>query len=267
MTRETNDYKFPAWVNDPYGNPKTKEIAELREACRVSLKYLAKEILGMSKWDDDLHDDLANYLENSGKHKLILIPRGHLKSSIVTIAWTIQQLLRNPNLRILIRNAVWDQSRRFLGEIQGHLEDGQLPLLFGSFKTAKTAWTKEECDIQQKKIKKASPSIMTAGIETSLTGLHFDVIVDDDLVNDKNTSTKEQIQKVIDVYNDSFNLLDRGGTHIVIGTRWNLRDLYGHILSTDTKTVNMLPVDNTQGSDAWRNTYTKWVNKRLLERK
>jgi hypothetical protein len=260
-------YNYPAWANDPYGPPQTKELAQIRDACRKSLKYLAKEILGMSKWDDDLHDDLAAYLEKSGKHKLILIPRGHLKSSIVTIAWTIQQLLRNPNTRVLIRNAVWDQSRRFLGQIQGYLEDSELPTIFGAFHNAKVIWTKEECEIAQRKVKKASPTIMTAGIETSLTGLHFDIIVDDDLVNDKNTSTKEQIQKVIDVYNDSFNLLDRGGQHVVIGTRWNHKDLYGHILSTDTRSVNLESIEQNTGADAWRNTYNKWVNKRLIAKR
>lgn len=256
-----SEYKYPAWVHDQFGNPESQEVAQLREACRVSLKYLAKEVLGMSKWDDGLHDDLAEYLEKSGKHKLILIPRGHLKSSIVTVAWTIQQLLRNSNTRILLRNAVWDQSRRFLGQIQGYLEDGQLPLIFGRFKNQKTLWTKEECDIAQKKVKKASPSIMTAGLETSLTGLHFDIIVDDDLVNDKNTSTKEQIQKVIDVYNDSFNLLDRGGIHIVIGTRWSNKDLYGHILTTDTRTVNLEPIVG-EGGEAWRTTYNQAILKK-----
>ncbi len=99
---------------------------------------------------------------------------------------------------------------------------------------------------------------MTAGLETSLTGLHFDIIIDDDLVNDKNTSTKEQIQKVIDVYNDSFNLLDRGGTHVVVGTRWSNRDLYGHILTTDIGTINGIPVK--QGiPESWREGYDRWI--------
>jgi hypothetical protein len=215
----------------------------------------------MSKWDDNLHDDLAAYLEQSGKYKLILIPRGHLKSSLVTVAWSIQQLLRDPNLRILIRNAVWDQARRFLWQIQGYLEDSKLPLIFSKFISSKTVWTKEEIEIAQRKIKKASPSIMTAGLETSLTGLHFDIIIDDDLVNDKNTSTKEQIQKVIDVYNDSFNLLDRGGTHVVVGTRWNVRDLYGSILTTDSQTVNGLSIPKDE-AEGWRNTYNRWVESR-----
>ncbi len=258
LPNSKEDFVYPAWKADLYGNPVTAEVAAVREMCRTNLKYLAKEFLGMTKWDDNLHDDLASYLEKSGKYKLILIPRGHLKSSLVTVAWVIQQLLRNPDTRILIRNAVWDQSRRFLGQIQGYLEDSKLPLIFGAFTSPKAIWTKEELEIRQRKIKKASPSIMTAGIETSLTGLHFDIIVDDDLVNDKNTSTKEQIQKVIDVYNDSFNLLDRGGTHVVVGTRWNVRDLYGHILSTDISTVNGVEVKKDI-PESWREAYNQWT--------
>lgn len=247
------------WDSDPYGRPGSKSIADLRQACRTDLKFLCKEMLNLTKWDDGLHTDLATYLERSGPNKLILIPRGHYKSSIVTIGWTIQQLLRNPDLRILIRNAVWDQARRFLGQIQGYLESSKLPLVFGSFTSAKSIWTKDEIEIRQRKTRKASPSIMTAGLETSLTGLHFDIVIDDDLVNDKNTATKEQIQKVIDVYNDSFNLLDAGGQHIVIGTRWHVRDLYSHILLNDISTVNGLTVSGNS-SEAWRDTYNKWIS-------
>ena len=140
---------YPSWKSDTYGPPQDAQVAGIRDACRCSLKYLSKEFLGMSKWDDGLHDSLAEYLEQSGKYKLILMPRGHLKSSLVTVAWAIQQLLRNPDLRILIRNAVWDQARRFLWQIQGYLEDSKLPLVFGKFISAKTVWTKEEIEINQ----------------------------------------------------------------------------------------------------------------------
>jgi hypothetical protein len=261
LPNSKEDFRYPAWKSDPYGAPANAQVAAIRDMCRSSLKFLCKEFLGMSKWDDKLHDSLAAYLENSGKYKLILIPRGHLKSSIVTVGYAIQSLLRNPDERILIRNAVWDQARRFLWQIQGYLEDSQLPLIFGKFVSTKTVWTKEEIEINQRKVKKASPSIMTAGLETSLTGLHFDKIIDDDLVNDKNTSTKEQIQKVIDVYNDSFNLLDRGGEHVVIGTRWNVRDLYGHILSTDAGTVNGVEVKKDI-PESWREAYNQWITTR-----
>jgi hypothetical protein len=256
-------YKYANWHEDPMGHPQTAEQAELREACRSSLKFLCKEMLGYNKWDDGLHDDIANYLEVSGSHKLILIPRGHLKTSIVTIGWVIQQVLRNPDIRVLIRNAVWDKARVNLGAIQAYLEDGALPMLFGRFKNQKSYWTKDGCTLTHRKSKVVrEPTFTTAGLETSLTGYHFDLIVDDDLVDQANSATKEQIQKVINVYNDSFNLLDRGGTHVVVGTRWNLRDLYGHVIGTDLGTVNGLKLNPDEGVDGWRKTYNQWVTMR-----
>lgn len=243
---------------DPYGKPKSEAIAHLRYMCRTNLKFLCKEILGMDKWDDVLHDDLQNFLEKSGTHKLILVPRGHLKSSIVTVGWTIQQILIDPNETILIRNAVWDLSREFLKQISNYLKSEMLTMIFGEFCLPNSTWTKEVIEIAQKTdLVDRQPTITTAGLETALTGRHFKLILDDDLVGQQNVTTKEQSQKVIQVYGDSENLLNAGGRHVIIGTRWANRDLYGHILSTDTRTVNLLPVNKVDGPEAWRITYNK----------
>lgn len=245
---------------DPYGKPANEDIARLRHLCRTNLKFLCKEILEMDKWDDVLHDDLERFLMFSGSHKLVLIPRGHLKSSIVTVGWTIQQILINPNLRILIRNGVWEQSRIFLRQISAYLSSGLLVKIFGEFCLKDSIWTKEVVNIAQHTSKTGrEPTFTTAGLETALTGLHFDLILDDDLVGQQNTTTKEQIQKVIDVYEDSHSLLDRGGRHVVIGTRWSNKDLYGYLLTADTCTLNGLPMNKSEGVDAWRNIYFQWL--------
>ncbi len=255
--------KYGKWQNDPYSHPVSAEQANLRDACRSNLKFLCKEMLGMTKWDAELHDDIAKFLEETLTPTLALIPRGHLKTSL-SVGWIIQQILRNPDVRILLRNAVWDKARLTLGQIQGYLEDGPLPLLFGHFKSPKSYWTKEGCTIKQRKsLVGKEPTLMTAGLETSLAGYHFDIIVDDDLVDQQNSNTKEQIQKVIDVYNDSFNLLDRGGKHLVIGTRWNTRDLYGHLLSTDLRSVNGILVNQEEGAESWRKAYQQSLITRI----
>lgn len=250
-------------MGDPYGDPGNDVVAHLRLMCRTNLKFLCKEILGMDKWDDVLHDDLQNFLEKSGTHKLILVPRGHLKSSIVTVGWCIQQILIDPNETILIRNAVWDLSREFLKQISNYLQSEILVSIFGVFCQPQSVWTKEVIEIAQKTdLVDRQPTITTAGLETALTGRHFKTIIDDDLVGQQNVTTKEQIQKVIQVYGDSENLLNPGGKHVIIGTRWANRDLYGHILTTDTNTVNLENVNKIEGNEAWRNAYNRWVTKR-----
>ncbi len=218
----------------------------------------------MDKWDDVLHDDMQFFLDHSGKYKLILVPRGHFKSSIVTVGWCIQQILINPNESILIRNAVWDFSRELLAQISNYLQSPTLTSIFGQFCLPSSTWTKEVIEIAQKTdLVNRQPTITTAGLETALTGRHFTTIIDDDLVGQQNVTTKEQIQKVITVYEDSENLLNPGGKHIIIGTRWANKDLYGHLLNTDTKTVNLDNVDRASGSaEPWRETYMKWVSKK-----
>lgn len=254
-------------MKDPYGEPDSEEIAHYREACRTDLKFLCKEILGMDWWDDNLHDNLQEFIVKSGKKKGILIPRGHLKTSIV-VGWIIQQLLIDPNETILIRNAVWDFSRIMLKQIQGYLTSEPLLTIFGVFCQPQCIWTKDEIQIAQRRNNVSrEPSITTAGLETALTGRHFSIIVDDDLVNDLNSTTKEQIQKVVTTFNDSQNLLNSGGKHIVIGTRYANRELYGTLLANNTRSVNGMAIDKKDGVDAWRKVYQRWIVQQLRANK
>lgn len=224
---------------------KKEEVQALQEACKVDLKFLCKNVLNMNDWDDYLHDDVKNWLETSGQEKLIIFPRGHFKSSIITVAWTIQQLLKDPNIRILITNFKFDQARIFLNQISAYLTyNSVLPKIFGEFKDEKKGrWAQEEITIAQKSDpSKRGPSIAIAGLETELTGSHYDLIIHDDLVGPKNIGTREQLEKTKDFYRQSRSLLDPGGRMVLIGTRWHNEDLYGMVLNTLTKTVNRKPI-------------------------
>lgn len=218
---------------------KEQKIAALQHACKTNLRFLCKNVLGMSEWEDSLHNDLAAFLEKSGNRKLVLMPRGHLKSSIVTVGWAIQQLLKNPNLRILISNATWNKSREFLNQIGSYLTTGSLPAIFGSFQSPAKRWTIEDIEIAQKTdLTKRGPSIATAGLERSLNGLHADLIIHDDLVDEKNSITAEQIEKVKAFYRQSLPVLDPGGRIVVIGTRWTMGDLYSELIETQMSSLN-----------------------------
>jgi hypothetical protein len=230
---------------------KEVKIELIKEKCRKDLKFLCVNVLFYDWWDDNIHTPLASFVKTSGRQKLILIPRGHLKSSIVTVGYTIQRLLINPNIRILITNAVWDKARMFLTQITESLSSSALPSLFGPFK-GKGRWTLDEITIAQKKLNtKRGPSIATAGVEKSLTGTHYDLIIHDDLVDRENTSTKEQKEKVLKFYKDSLSLLDPGGEMIVIGTRWATDDLYGHLIANDLHSINGRELSTAEERTNW----------------
>jgi predicted phage terminase large subunit-like protein len=197
-------------------------------ACCNSLKFLCVELFGMDVWSE-FHDEVSAFLKRPEKKKLLLLPRDHLKSTIVTKAWTIQQALKNHNIRILIANSIWDNSRKFLRSIQKQLGDGtDLAHIFGRFTSQH--WNQDECTIRQRTKILDAGTWTTTGIEREQTSQHYDLIVADDLHGRENVMTKDQREKVKLYYKDLLSLLDPGGTIVVIGTRWAVDDLYGDLL-------------------------------------
>lgn len=176
-----------------------------------------------------VHDELQTFLDTSGKRKLVMLPRGHLKSSIVTKGWSIQQVLRNPNVRILLANAVWDNARKFLRSIESYLTTGTvLPQYFGNFSSSH--WNQEECTVAQRTAVHDAPTWATTGLEKEQTGQHYDIIILDDLVAKENTATPEMREKVKEYYGLLYALLEPNGVLVAIGTRYHQNDLYDQII-------------------------------------
>ena len=164
---------------------------------------------------------------------MILVPRGHLKTSVVTKAYSIQLLLRDPNIRILIANQVWDKAREMLYEIKQMLTDkSDLPKIFGPFVSDR--WREDDIVIRQRNKALAAPTIGTSGVEAELTSSHYDVIILDDLQGLQNYQTPEQREKVKRYYRSMMDLLEPGGLLIVIGTRWHLDDVYQYIIDEES---------------------------------
>lgn len=203
-----------------------------KELCKKSLKYLCREVLHYQDWSG-CHDQLEAQIEEwdiQGKRmRLILMPRGHLKTSILTIGRTIQDILRNPNIKILLASAVWGNARSFLAEIRQYLtRNGMLTSCFGRFES--DSWTQDAITINQRVIPNKTATVDTAGIEKIITSQHYDIIRADDLVTRETVATREQIEKVRNFFNDLLKLLEPNGVLEVIGTRWHDADLYGVII-------------------------------------
>lgn len=207
-------------------------IEQVREACKNSLHFLCTQMLGFSDWDK-VHDDIEKFLNRKSRKKMILIPRGHLKTSVVTKAYSIQQVLRNPNVRILIANQVWDKAREMLYEIKQMFSDkSDLPKLFGQFVSER--WREDDIVVRQRTRALAAPTIGTSGVEAELTSSHYDIVILDDLQGLQNYQTPEQREKVKRYYRSMMDLLEPGGLLIVIGTRWHLDDVYQYIIDEES---------------------------------
>lgn len=204
--------------------------------CQEELKFLCTKFLDTKHWSE-VHTELAKFLETAGNRIHIELPRGHLKSWIVTQGWTVQQMLRNPDLRILIVNAVESNATKMVRFIRSYLgKGGYLATMFGNFET--DVWSQEELVIRQRRKIQVAPTYMAAGLQKTLTSQHFDIIIADDLVEPDNVRTKEQREKVHEFYLSLFDLLEPQGKIVVIGTRYHQDDLYARILEENEQHKN-----------------------------
>ncbi len=204
----------------------------LREAYKKSLYFTAHDLLGMKDVSKTSHMEMVNVLESPTQRKMIVCPRGSLKSSIGVVAYSIWRLLKNPNERILIDSAIYTNSKNFIREIKSHLESDRLTRLFGDFRTQNN-WGENSITIQQRTHPYKESSITASGVGASKVSQHYSVIIQDDLNSDRNSNTIELRQKVHDHYKLNVALLEPDGEMIVIGTRYAADDLIGRIMTQE----------------------------------
>jgi predicted phage terminase large subunit-like protein len=202
------------------------------------------------KADGKINEVLSDQFDPHRNKLHIEMPRGTFKSSIVTIGFTLQYLLNDPNARVLIDSETYSKAKNFLAEIKGHLEDNRkfreiFKTIHGVYpdsdkKNPSTRWTDSMVDLACRTYKRKESSIMCSGIDKSINGMHYDLIIADDLHSEKNVTNKEQIEQVIEHYKLCFSLLDPGCSMIVIGTRWDYQDLYQYILENERYRYNII---------------------------
>ena len=178
-----------------------------------------------------------HYKRNKKLFNLILMPRYTFKSCVATVGYSLYRLLFDPNIRILIYSDATSKAQGFLTSVKNHImgkvDNSKFRAQWGEWETdpKKGKWNESAIIVKTRSTASAEPSIETAGIETSLVGRHYDLIIFDDIVSDKNVTTKEQMDKTSECYSKALSLLRPGGEVLMVGTRWHFGDLYGRIIA------------------------------------
>lgn len=219
-------------------NPKLRQYAQLLRQVG-DLYTFDKEILGYSAMAEQPHRLMCDSVVNGGKRQLHLWPRGHFKSSCITIGYVIRQIALNPNVRILIGNVTLSNAKSFLREIKGHLETNErLRGIIGDHVNKDSKWTETELISKQRTKNLKEPTIQVAGIGQSLVGQHYDIIILDDIVDKDTVNTPEQIEKTKAWYRFALSLLEPDGQLVLIGTRYHYNDIYGWLIETAAEKFN-----------------------------
>src|SRR3990167_41769 len=210
-------------------------LARFYAKCMEDYHFFAQMVLGHVDMNKE-HLDLCRFLEMDSKFKLVLMPRYTFKSCVVTQGYSLWSLLRNPDDRILIYSDSATKAQSFLLGIKNHIEGKTGRSRFREFfpgwemgpKEGK--WNESQIIVSVRKDGHVEPSVDTGGIETSKIGMHYDMIIFDDIVSDLNVTTKAQMDKVHDCYKKSLSLLKPNGSILLVGTRWHFNDCYGRII-------------------------------------
>jgi predicted phage terminase large subunit-like protein len=215
------------------------------ERGRVDLQYLAWDILGYRDKtlpdgrfepgvSSEVHGNFIRLVKSPKKRKLGLMPRGTYKTTIGTVCNCVQKILNDPNRRILIDSEVLSNSIKFLDSIKLGLRSEKFRELYGNLISTKHRETAQEFTVNTRTDNTLKePTITATGIGTVNVGMHYTDIIVDDPHSEKNTGTKDQIDKVRDHYRLLLSLLEPGGEMCIWGTRWHFYDLYDYLLEEE----------------------------------
>lgn len=166
------------------------------------------------------------------KSGLLLGPRGSGKSTSCDVCYVVMRALQNPNINVLIASRALEQSKSFLASIKGHFERPQFIEVFGDLKGAK--WDETAASIKGREPGQMEQTFHVAGADGAVVSKHFDLIICDDLVDEKNAKGETNRDNILKFYYKTLlPTLKADGEIRVLGTRYHPEDLYGHLISKD----------------------------------
>jgi len=223
-------------------------IKKLRNVRQMKDEWIKRQVMEYGRTDvlagvilgyeviPKVHGRICEF-QNEHDEGMILIFRGAGKSTTGTIVRSIYEIIQNRNVRVLIASKTADNAKSFLKEIKYHLQNNDdLIRIFGRFydedahRGGKQKWDESAINVMGRTISAKENTITTIGVEGAIASKHYDVIICDDLVDEKNSMTKGQRDKVRVFYYKMIDpCLEPGGKRWVIGTRYHPDDLYGHL--------------------------------------
>ncbi len=233
-----NHYKVTEPENLPNAPSHKTESLRLRMAKegKRDLYYLSSVILGYPDLVPHVHLAMCRFSDRAKyNRRLKLMPRTHLKTTIWTIAESIQDVLNNPNIRLLLVADTGMNACRFMEEIQQHFMMNEMfrwvysEFIPDNFNLAR--WNKNEMVVANRTIVAREPTIDAIGAMAGIESRHYDKIKADDLVTEKCIRSDVEMDKLIE-WNGGLESLLVYVEDVIdwVGSRKKKGDLYESIM-------------------------------------
>jgi predicted phage terminase large subunit-like protein len=191
--------------------------------------------------DNEWVRDRCREVEADPDGYLDLWAREHYKSTIITFAKTIQDILNDPEITVGIFSHTRPIAKAFLKQIKREFETnetlkGWFPdILYSDPSKHSPKWSEDEGIIVKRRTNPKESTVEAWGVvDGQPTAKHFKLLVYDDVVTKESVSTPEMIEKTTQSLRLSYNLGTRNGRRRFIGTRYHFNDSYNVILKAGT---------------------------------
>ncbi|MBR3213151.1 MAG: hypothetical protein IKF79_01430 [Methanosphaera sp.] len=202
-----------------------------------------------------LSRELMKMYRGDYKKLTVSMPPRHSKSSLITLAFPLWLISRDPSLNIMVINSTFTLSESFGIRIRDlfHQYGDKLGLKVSDKKHA-SGWLMFE-DLQGNL---TGGSIRLVGIGGQITGFDADWIIVDDLVKGVQDTTPTVLQKTKDFFNGIVMQRVEPDTRlIVLGTIWHSDDILSYLRSehADEYVIMDMPAYDHKNNILWSDRY------------
>ena len=218
------------------------------EACRTDLYFLLRYGLARPDTANEWVYERCRDVQDNPDGYLDLWAREHYKSTVITFAKTIQDILIDPEVTIGIFSHTRPIAKAFLRQIKQEFERNETlkqwfpDILWANPQKESPKWSEDEGIIVQRKTNPKEATVEAWGVvDGQPTSKHFRILNYDDVVTKESVTTPEMMAKTTEALALSYNLGAHGGVRRFVGTRYHFNDSYKTLIDRGTVIPRVLP--------------------------